>query len=87
MYLIWLYGKVRGILLTRVGEGESKELSLNSKGGQVMAKYQVKMIFNYVIDTDNLEATRNSYEFPVFPNLPDQAVEFDGGWADWKEIA
>lgn len=34
MYLIWLYGKVRGILLIRVGEGESKELSLNSKGGQ-----------------------------------------------------
>jgi hypothetical protein len=52
-----------------------------------MAKYEVKMIFNYVIDTDNLEATRNSYEFPVFPDLSDQAVEFDGGWADWKKIA
>lgn len=52
-----------------------------------MAKYEVKMIFNYVVDTDDIEATRNSYEFPVFPNLPEEAVNFDSGWADWKEIA
>ena len=70
-----------------VREGESKELPLNREGGQVMAKYEVKMIFNYVVDTDDIETTRNSYEFPVFPNLPDEAVNFDSGWADWKEIA
>jgi hypothetical protein len=40
MYLIWLYGKVRGILLIRVGESESEGLSLNSKGGQVMNAVQ-----------------------------------------------
>ena len=52
-----------------------------------MAKYEVKMTFVYQVETDNLEQTRNSYEFPVFPDLPEEAINFDGSWSEWKEIA
>ena len=51
-----------------------------------MAKYEVKMTFVYQVETDNLEQTRNSYEFPVFPNLSEEAINFDSSWAEWVEL-
>ena len=49
--------------------------------------YQVSLTFEYVIMSDDIERTKEQYEFPTFPDLDsDDAVEFESGTERWVEI-
>ena len=52
-----------------------------------MAKYEITMTFNYVINTDDMEKTLETFEFPSFPDLDaDTDVEFQDNTNVWKEV-
>ena len=90
MYLIWLYGKVRGILLIIVGEGESKELSLNREGGQVMNTTQEIKVSSASQEIDSwrryiyFEREGKSYELILFW---DQFNGYDTTWRSEDGVA
>lgn len=50
-------------------------------------KYELYMRFNYVIETDDIEATMNEFEFPLFDKEGDKAVFIDNinTWTEVKE--
>ena len=52
-----------------------------------MKKYNLKMVFEYEIVTDDIERTLNEMEFPTFPDLvEDYQVEFLDNLNTWTEV-
>lgn len=52
-----------------------------------MKKYRLNLTFEYDIITDDIERTKEQYEFPTFPDLmEDEQVEFIMGTESWEEL-
>lgn len=44
-----------------------------------MSKYVVEIVTRFEVETDDIKRTVSNYEFPVFPDLDEDAVEFLDG--------
>lgn len=49
-------------------------------------KYELTMVTTFIIETDNMEDALLNMEFPIFPTLDEDSVEFDSNRNTWKEI-
>ena len=51
-----------------------------------MARYALTQVFHWEIETDDIEALLDTYEFPVFPEYVIGEPEYIGGGNEWEEL-